>query len=601
VRAPGNQDVRKRLAAIYLVESKPERVVEVLEPVLKKSPQWQILMMAGAAQYDLGNYDIASQLLQKARMLRPDNANAKWQLARVRAAQDRLPEAIDLLENLDPESPVYRHAMLFLAGLQIKSQQLDKAIANAKYLTQAEPQNHAAWDVLGSALAAAQQEAAAREAFASALRLKPGYLPVQLKLASLDILGNRLQQARERYQTILTKTPYELQVMSALAELERRAGNLDAAISVREKILEFHPDALTENLKLAELYIEADRTKKASDLIQTLEVQYRDNFDVRFARVLLEIATGKLREAKMSLRSLTTDAGYEVAKLVKIAQYQIRIGALDQAYWSLTKAADAAPDAVYLHKNLIQLELKLNKPDKALERASKLLAQDPQDAASELFVGDAQLAKGNPDAALSAYWRAHAIAPSSLTVMHLQGLMQQTGETGQALKLMQEWLQQHPEDVVVRERLGMAQIAAGRYRQALLTHEWLVRQPAPSAQLLNHTAMLYQMQQNPKAMEYAKRAYKLAPDDPYVIDTLGWTYIENGEPLLGLQYLRDALSRDTQDPTIRYHTALALTRLERYQEAQAMLTPLLAENKPFLFKTQAEELQQQLREKLAGH
>jgi hypothetical protein len=32
-----------------------------------------------------------------------------------------------------------------------------------------------------------------------------------------------------------------------------------------------------------------------------------------------------------------------------------------------------------------------------------------------------------------------------------------------------------------------------------------------------------------------------------------------------------------------------------------MLTPLLAENKPFLFKTQAEELQQQLREKLAGH
>jgi cytochrome c-type biogenesis protein CcmH/NrfG len=71
--------------------------------------------------------------------------------------------------------------------------------------------------------------------------------------------------------------------------------------------------------------------------------------------------------------------------------------------------------------------------------------------------------------------------------------------------------------------------------------------------------------------------------------------------LLGLQYLRDALSRDAQDPTIRYHTALALTRLERYQEAQAMLTPLLAENKPFLFKTQAEELQQQLREKLAGH
>ena len=42
---------------------------------------------------------------------------------------------------------------------------------------------------------------------------------------------------------------------------------------------------------------------------------------------------------------------------------------------------------------------------------------------------------------------------------------------------------------------------------------------------LNNLATAYQQEKNPLALEYAEKAYKLAPDSPAVLDTLGWILV----------------------------------------------------------------------------
>ena len=74
----------------------------------------------------------------------------------------------------------------------------------------------------------------------------------------------------------------------------------------------------------------------------------------------------------------------------------------------------------------------------------------------------------------------------------------------------------------------------------------------------------------------ARRAHQAAPKDPAISDTLGWMLVRAGHPGEGLEYLRDARSRASANPEIRYHLAAALSLLGREQEALRELQQAIA-------------------------
>ncbi|MCP4934764.1 MAG: PEP-CTERM system TPR-repeat protein PrsT, partial [bacterium] len=112
--------------------------------------------------------------------------------------------------------------------------------------------------------------------------------------------------------------------------------------------------------------------------------------------------------------------------------------------------------------------------------------------------------------------------------------------------------------------------------------------------LLNNLAMLYQMAGDARALETAKKAYQLAPTDPFVADTLGWVLISNGRPEEGLRYLREAQSRNASLPDIGYHLALALHALGRDGEAKRELERITRGGREFQDRAAAEELLRKL-------
>ena len=70
-------------------------------------------------------------------------------------------------------------------------------------------------------------------------------------------------------------------------------------------------------------------------------------------------------------------------------------------------------------------------------------------------------------------------------------------------------------------------------------------------------------------------AQALAPQQPQINDTLGWILVKNAQPGEGLPYLREAVARQSDDPTLRYHLAVALHDLGRQSEAVKELTAAL--------------------------
>ncbi|MGH7341706.1 MAG: tetratricopeptide repeat protein, partial [Candidatus Rokuibacteriota bacterium] len=65
---------------------------------------------------------------------------------------------------------------------------------------------------------------------------------------------------------------------------------------------------------------------------------------------------------------------------------------------------------------------------------------------------------------------------------------------------------------------------------------------------------------DPGALDHAEKAYRLAPDNAAVADTLGWILVERGDTKRGLELLGKATAAAPNALEIRLHYAKALAR-----------------------------------------
>ena len=170
------------------------------------------------------------------------------------------------------------------------------------------------------------------------------------------------------------------------------------------------------------------------------------------------------------------------------------------------------------------------------------------------------------------------------------------GKLGEAIEGLEGWVATHPDESDARRALAAGYIDSGQWEEALGAHESLLADLPDDAALLNNLAGLYLRTSNPQALEFAERAYRLAPKQSATLDTLGWVLVHEGKPAKALRYLREAHDRSATDLRVRYHIAAALDRLGRHQEARRELKRALRPGKQFEGHADA----QALLEKLGG-
>ncbi|HEX4779161.1 MAG TPA: tetratricopeptide repeat protein [Usitatibacter sp.] len=80
-----------------------------------------------------------------------------------------------------------------------------------------------------------------------------------------------------------------------------------------------------------------------------------------------------------------------------------------------------------------------------------------------------------------------------------------------------------------------------------------------------------------EAKDLIEKAYKLSPDDPFILDSLGWVYYRMGDTREALKHLQDAyVSRS--DPEIAAHLGEVMWSSGKHDEAQKIWRAALKEN-----------------------
>jgi Tfp pilus assembly protein PilF len=287
-------------------------------------------------------------------------------------------------------------------------------------------------------------------------------------------------------------------------------------------------------------------------------------------------------------------AGYDVVSQRTLAQLQLAADDLPGAAYSVTKALKDKPDDLGAMALKAEVDTRQGRLAEADSQIAQILARAPKQAVGHRLAGDLAAARRKPAEALAAYRKALDLQPSSDAFARVFSA-QQALDPAAALALAGAWIKAHPDDVGARKLLAVHYERSGQLDAAREQYEQARRLTPNDVWVLNNLANLMFRQQDAQALVVAELALKRAPENPAVLDTVGWIVLKAGQVERALQLLSDAHQRSPQDGEIRYHLADALARSGRQSEAREMLEAVLEDKLAFNGRDDAAALLQSLR------
>jgi tetratricopeptide (TPR) repeat protein len=272
-----------------------------------------------------------------------------------------------------------------------------------------------------------------------------------------------------------------------------------------------------------------------------------------------------------------------------MARAQVALSFLPAARESIARALELAPDSVDAVGFAVRLDMTEGKGPNALERALALRHRKPNDALAALLEGDVRTALGQHAEAARAYAESVSLHRSLPAVIRLSQARQLAG-AGDPLSPLRDWLRDRPEDLAARGMYAIFLDQAGRADAAIAQYEQVLDGGRPDPVMSNNLAMLYLSKGDSRAEALARQAYRLAPTNGAIADTLGWILVKKGSKDEGLRLLREAVAQAPQEPEIGLHLAEALVGADQRAEARQLLEKLLEAHPEFAGRKRAQEL-----------
>lgn len=587
---PGHPYASKLMTAIELAAKRPEAAMKRLRPLLAEAPDdIELLALAGEASLLQRQFSAAAGYFEKASALKPEAPMLHTGLALSRMGSGDNARAVAELERAASlEKDPGRNGVL-LVMTYLRANMPDKAL---KLVLEMEKQgdNPLIQNLKGGIYMARQDLPAARASFDKALALDPAYLPALSNLQQLDRVERKTADTEKRYLAALAKSPSNGALMEALAQLSMAANNPAAAIAWIERAGAAQPDALPLALRTGMLYLRAGQAGKALVLAQKLQAAHPASADALALLGQASVASrqfGPAAEAYARMALLAPGSG---TPHLHLANVHIRQKQYSAAQAALTKALAIEPDLLDARITLVNLLVKQNKFTEALATATALQKRQPDAAAGYKLEADVHSAQGRHGAALAAYQRAFKAGPGGPLLIQLYGALVRLDRQAEADASVMEWLRQHPGDVPTRLYYASTRLVKNDPRGAIPHFEAVLVYDPDNLAALNDLAWSYQRAGDAKALAFAQRAFALAPENPAVIDTLGWIYLEQGQLARALPLLQKASALAPNAGEIHYHLAMVLVRSGDKRGARRELEKALAAPSQFARRAEAKAL-----------
>ena len=565
---PAHAYARRALAATFIKQSHYDRALETLAPQLDPgSKDVAALTLAGDAYLLKGDSGRASQLFERAAAIDPRNAAVRTQLGLSQLVSGNGHLAVSALEVAASLDPKQSHADSLLALTYLERKQYDKALEAIAAMEKKMPASPVPHGLRGDAYLGKGDRARARASFERAVSLDAGFFPAADRLASLDLQDKQPARAAQRFKTVLAHNKNDLQAMLALAQLAAILRDTRESVAWLEKAARAHPTAIRPRQLLVTYLIGAKQPQKALAYAREAADANPEAADALDLLGVAQEAAGERANAMSTYTRLTEKYPQRAEAWYRLAMLQSEAEQRSAARSSLMKALAADPNHMPAFDALLEVEAKAGNLNRALELARGLQAKQPRNAHGWVREGDLLSGAGRYAEAIRAYDKAGAIAMTTPLAIKTHRALAQLGKTEAADAGLREWLRAHPADFPALSYLAQTQMHSGKTSEAIQTYEAVLKLAPRDVPALNNLAVLYQQRNDPRALALAKRAYETGGKHPAIADTYGWALVNNGQAARGLPLLKEAVAAAPQEPSVRYHHAVALSKLGRRDAA----------------------------------
>jgi tetratricopeptide (TPR) repeat protein len=520
-------------------EAAPEVQPKVrVEPLPQQELTGQILYQTLLAEIagQRGNLDLsASAYMDLARSTRdPRVARRAAEMALHGRNLDMALQATRLWVEIDPESS---QAHQMMAGLLVSANRLDELQPHVATLLAQEGENLSDGLLRLNRLFARYPDKKAVLTMVEQLTQPYIGLP-EAHFARAQAALNAAEWRRgvaEADKALELRPDWDIAVMLK-AQLQR-ADSPEAAIETLRAYLAGHPQAREVRLQYARNLVGARKFSQARTEFQRLLGDFPGNADVIYAVAVLSVQLSDWEVADENFKKLL---GKDFAEIDTVRLYLGQIAEERKQFdAALRWYAEVAPGEQYLAAQL---------------RIAQLLAKQGNLDAGRRHLQEARAA-GNAD-------RIQLLLAESQ-------LLRDGGRTKDAYELLAGSLAAQPEQPELLYESALLAEKLGRHEAMEASLRKLIRLKPEHAHAYN--ALGYSFAERNQRLEEAEqmvvKALQLSPDDPFIIDSMGWVLYRKGDNEGALTHLQRAFSI-RPDPEIAAHLGEVLWALGRRDEAK---------------------------------
>ncbi len=491
----------------------------------------------------------------------------------------------------------------FLAGLYANSQR-DLGAA-ARYMSralEADPDNPRLLHNTFMLVAGEGQMDRARELAGRVLEINPGHGPARVLLAVEALRDGDYTTAQQELDQLPAQGLAALVKPMLSAWTEVGLGDTDGALERLRALEPMDGFGALRRAHIALINDLAGRTEAAAEAFDAIGTD-RAAQSLRLAWLVgnFHARHGDLEQARAVYRAYM--ARNPESAVMEIALDRLESGTPDPL---VSTAGEGAAEALFNLAGLLNQE---GASDLALVYDRMALRLRPDFPIGKILLGEVLSAQNRAQAAVEVYRGVPEGSPYHyIAQLRVAGGLDELGRTEEAVDILEAQAEAFPERFEPLYQLGNLHRSDERFEEAETAYAAaLERIPEPETRhwtvlyfhgialerterwgeaetrfkqalelqpeqpyVMNYLAYSWveQKQNLDRAQEMLRRAVELRPEDGYIVDSLGWVYYRLGKYDQAVQQLERAVELRPADPTINDHLGDAYWKVGRKQEAR---------------------------------
>ncbi len=519
---PGSVQSRIFLASILLKQKRvDDAVAEAKKAVETDGRNALAHNILGSAYIAKGLYDEGMAELNRALELEPKLVDAHLKKGALQLAKGRVQEGEAELQAAVQVAPEDLNTRFLLATYFMRQHKYGKVVTILREGITGGKGDALLYNAIGAAMFADKKEVAGVQNLQKAKALDPAFSSPAFVLAAYYAGKGDVDKSLAEYRDVLKADPQNLQAMHGIAGVLEKNGKNAEALGYYKKGAETKKSG--GYITLANYYLRQKQPDNAVNILDdAIKADPKDvtALELRGKIYLNEKKYKKALKAFAELESASPDRGMAMQIATYLAMKDTR-----NAVQGAEKIIKSKPDSAAGYIVLASVYQNVRDDKSAIDVLRKGLTIEPANIGARMLLGNIYARQKDYIQATAVFEEASKRSPRDPSPLFSQGS--------------------------VYEQAGRKQDAARKYGDALQ----LSGNHVPA---LNNLAILYADGYGKKtdALKLAVRAYRLAPNDAGIADTLGYVLLKNGKKEDAWKAISHAATYLPGNPSVQYHLAL---------------------------------------------